>query len=381
MTRDAAILPREPRNQPPVATVPEPALQPSPYLHVSGEAIHDPTTDRLVKSDDPVFAPLYAVVTGATPVADLAHGTREMLTSKGWLLDPAARRALDAGFYLKYVQLEAHTVCNQSCYFCPVSVAPREPYYMPMEDYRKILSRLEPYRDTIEAVFMIAYNEPTADKRFLEQVRTIREFGLPPATLTNGSGLTRDRVDALVEMGGLRFLSINLSTLDREKYRQDRGKDQLELVMRNLEYAKDKTVGEQMDIVVLGPGDDRHQRDYEEICDTFEGSRFTVKHFVVNDRAGLMQIGLKVIGSKKKLRGCDLMGSRPTQHLHVNPHGDAVLCCQDYHEVHKVGNLLERTVDEVMGGPEMQRMRRMIYGLDIAPADFICRNCPFAITD
>jgi MoaA/NifB/PqqE/SkfB family radical SAM enzyme len=377
MTRDAATLPRE-APSPPSA---EPALAPSPYLHVSPEAVHDPTTDRLVKADESLFGPLYAVVTGATPVADLADGTRRMLIDRGWLLDPEARRALDAGFFLKYVQLEAHTVCNQSCYFCPVSVAPREPYYMPMEDYRKILGKLTPYKDTIEAVFMIAYNEPTADKRFIEQVRTIREFGLPPATLTNGSGLTRDRVDELVELGGLRFLSINLSTMDRQKYREDRGKDQLELVMRHLEYAKDKPVGEQMDIVVLGPGDDRHQRDYEEISDTFRGSRFTVKHFVVNDRAGLMQIGLKVIGSKKKLRGCDLMGSRPTQHLHINPHGDAVLCCQDYHEVHKVGNVLESSIEEVMAGDEMQRMRRMIYGLDTAPADFICRNCPFAITD
>ena len=43
--------------------------------------------------------------------------------------------------------------------------------------------------------------------------------------LTNGTGLTPERVDAIVEIGGLRFLSINLSTLDREQVPADRGGD------------------------------------------------------------------------------------------------------------------------------------------------------------
>ena len=29
----------------------------------------------------------------------------------------------------------------------------------------------------------------------------------------------------------------------------------------------------------------------------------------------------------------------------------------------------------------MARLRRLAYGLDDAPEDFICRNCLFALTD
>src|SRR5256885_4768557 len=36
--------------------------------------------------------------------------------------------------------------------------------------------------------------------------------------------------------------------------------------------------------------------------------------------------------SKKKLAGCDLIGSRPIQHLHITPRGACILCCQDYDE-------------------------------------------------
>lgn len=359
----------------------EPRLETSPYLHVSPEAVHNPMTDRNLGPGHEDFPVLQALLRGETRPDALPEELRGRLRSDGWLYDPEDLEDLSRGYYLKYVSLEAHTLCNQSCYFCPVSVAPRESHFMPMEQYREILSQLAAYRSTIEAVFMIAYNEPTLDKRFVEQVRAIREAGLPPATLTNGSGLTPDRVDDLVEMGGLRFLSINLSTMDRDKYARDRGKDQAALVMRNLDYARDRPVAQDMDIVVLGTGDERHRSDFDEIRDHFEGSRFNVKYFVVNDRAGLLEIGTRASKNGKRLRGCDLMGSRPIQHLHIDPYARCILCCQDYHGSHVVGDLNESTVEEVLTGPEMRRMRKMTYGLEEAPAEFICHNCPFAITE
>lgn len=380
MIRDLLQRITQPAVPPPRAHE-EAVLEVSPYLHVSEEVVHNPMTDRDVPVNEPDFPMLRALARGERGPSSLPEEMRRRLRDQGWLYDPNDLDDLSKGFYLKYVSLEAHTVCNQSCYFCPVSVAPREPHFMPMEQYRDILGQLTPYRRTIEAVFMISYNEPTLDRRFVDQVRAIKEAGLPPATLTNGSGLTPERVDALVELGGLRFLSINLSTMDRRKYAEDRGKDQAEQVMKNLDYAKDRAVGEWMDIVVLGPGDDRHQRDFEEIRDHFEGSRFAVKHFVVNDRAGLLQIGNKSEASRRPLRGCDLMGSRPIQHLHIDPYAQCILCCQDYHGSHVVGDLNESSVRDVLTGPELQRMRKMIYGLEEAPDDFICRNCAFAITE
>lgn len=54
---------------------------------------------------------------------------------------------------------------------------------------------------------------------------------------------------------------------------------------------------------------------------------------------------------------------------------------QDYDEVHTVGDLANQTVDEILSGDEMARLRRLAYGIDDAPEDFICRNCLFALTD
>jgi MoaA/NifB/PqqE/SkfB family radical SAM enzyme len=360
----------------------EPQLQLNPFLHVDELAVYDPLTDRTSRPGDPGHAALRALLGAEAAleieIADLTADDRALLARDGWLLpageDPARR------FRLKYVSLEAHTVCNQACYFCPVSIAPREDYFMPTELYERIVGELAAFRDTLEAVVMINYNEPTVDPRFLDQVRTLKAAGLGAAVLTNGSGLTPARADALVEMGGLRFLSVNLSTLDRERYQSERGGDHLPQVLRNLDYLKNLPIAGEMDMVVLGTGDENHRRDFEEISERFAGSRFQVKSFEVMDRAGYLQIGLKAKAPDRRLCGCDNVGSRPLQHLHITPRGQCILCCEDYDEVYKVGDLTKESVREVLAGRELARMRRWVYGLEEAPADFMCRNCVFART-
>ena len=350
--------------------------RPSPYLHVSDDRLYNPHADRTLLRGEPGYAALRHLLESPAAEPELTSELRP-LADAGWLVDGAedlARR-----YHLKYVSLEAHTVCNQSCYFCPVSVAPRESHFMPTGTYERIVGQIAELGEPIEAVFMISYNEPTLDSRFVDQVRAIRDAGLPPATLTNGTGLTPARIDALVVMGGLRFLSINLSTLDRGRYRQDRGGDHLRQVLRNLDYAKDRPVADDMHVVVLGTGDAAHRRDFAAMRERFAGSRFDVRYFEVNDRAGYLEIGLKAAGGGKRLCGCEHMGSRPLQHLHVNPYGQCLLCCQDYNETVVVGDLTRQSVREVLAGDDFARARRWVYGLEEPPDAFICRNCKFAL--
>ncbi len=349
----------------------------SPFVHIGPDRVYNPLTDRTFLDTEPGYRELRAVLAGAVPAAHLPEATFRLLADAGWLVPPG--EDLSRRFLLKYVSLESNTNCNQSCYFCPVSIAPREKYLMPTELYQRIVHQLAPYRSTIEAVFMINYNEPTADPRFVELVAMLREAGLPPAVLTNGTGLTPERVDRLIELGGLRFLSINLSTLDAGRYQQDRGKAHLDLVLKHVDYAAARQVAQQMDIVVLGTGSESHQADFRAIRDRYAGSQFTAKYFEVNDRAGYLTIGLSASSNRRRLAGCEYVGSRPLQHLHVTPQGRAVLCCQDYNESVVLGDLNTQTVEEVLTGPAMAQARRWAYGLEEPPERFLCRNCRYAL--
>lgn len=347
---------------------------PEPFLHLGTDRIYNPLTHKTLETGAPLYAELRAVLDdGETP---LAPAVADRLLTEGWLI--GAEHGFDRRSLLRYVSLETHTICNQSCYFCPVSVSPRESYFMPTELFESLVAQLGAYRSTLEGVFLMSYNEPTVDKRFLAQCRALLAAGLPAAVNTNGSGLTAAKVDALVTAGPLRFLSVNLSTLDREKYARDRGADQLPAVLRNLDYAKNRPVADEMVIAVLGHGDAEHDRAFEEITARYGGSRFEVKRYEIMDRAGILQIGNSA--ARKRLGGCDNVGSRPLQHLHITPRGHCVLCCEDYDEHHVVGDLTRESVAEVLAGEKLALYRRWIYGVEEAPQSFMCRKCVFSLS-
>lgn len=345
-------------------------LKPNPFLHLDAERIYDPLTDRALVPGDAAYERFRAFqATGAGA---------ETLLRDGWVVDNGDGQELSRRHHLKIVSLETLTTCNQKCYFCPVSIAPREDFAMPDALFARIVDELEAFRPTLDSVFLQSYNEPTLDRRFLDQVRTLTERGLPVAVLSNGSGFTPVKTDAILELGGLRYLCINLSTLDRERYQKDRGADHLPAVLRNLDYMKDTRVAEQMNIVVLGTGNATHDEDFAAVREHFAGSRFAVEQHVVMDRAGWLDVGLKATDRMRPLAGCDNVGSRPLQHLHITPHGKCVLCCEDYDEKYVVGDLTRNTIAEVLVGDEIAKLRRWVYGVEEAPEDFMCRDCVFA---
>ena len=344
------------------------AVRPNPFLHVDPERIYDPLTDRALVPGDPAWDDFGALARGEAAAPALERG--------GWVVPEGAD--LSRRHLLKVVSLETFTTCNQRCYFCPVSIAPREDLSMPDELFERIAGQLTAFRSTLDAVFLQSYNEPTLDRRFVGHCRALHEKGLPVAVLSNASAFTPQKTDALIESAPLRYLCINLSTLDRERYARDRGEDHLPAVLRNVDYMKDRPLAAEMKIVVLGTGDATHDADFEAVRQRYVGIRFVVERHVVMDRAGWLEVGLKAADRARPLAGCDNLGSRPLQHLHITPAGKCVLCCEDYDEKYVVGDLTRQSVLEVLEGDELAKLRRWTYGIDEAPDDFMCRDCIFA---
>lgn len=343
---------------------------PNPFLHYESARVYNPLTDRALTAGDGQYEAFRAFVAGGEADPALVDG--------GWIVARGAD--LSRRHRLKIVSIETLTTCNQRCYFCPVSIAPREDVAMSDEMFQRIVNELTEYRDTIEGVFIQSYNEPTIDRRFVDIVKTLFAANLPVAVLTNGTGLTPAKVDAIMQAGALRYLCVNLSTMSREQYKEDRGEDHLEVVLRNLDYLKTRPLAQQMRIIVLGESDDVHERDYQAVRERFAGSLFEIEKFHAIDRAGWLEVGMHVAEKKKNLAGCELIGSRPLQHLHITPAGKCVICCHDYDEKYIVGDLSQSSVTEVLEGEEMAKIRRWTYGLEEAPDDYICRTCTFALT-
>ncbi len=354
-------------------------LLPDPFLHVGDDRIYSPLTDRLLVDGDPLYAALRSVLDGSGSAERLPEAQRRRLHADRWLLRDPAARAYD--FRLKYVSIETHTVCNQRCFFCPVSFEQRHSHFMETRFFERIVLELTAWRETIEAVWLMLYNEPSLDRRMVEQCLTLERAGLPAAINTNASAFTPAKTDELVAAGGIGFLSVNLSTFDRAAYARDRGADQLDQVLRNVDHMKDRPLAREMVLMVLGQRDEDHERQIAAAHQRYGGSRFRIVSDEIMDRAGFLAVGRKVRQGGGRLAGCENVGSRPLQHLHVTPHGKVVLCCQDYDATHVVGDLHRESVAEVLGGERLAEMRRQAYGLSPAAEDFMCSSCVFALRD
>ena len=341
----------------------------SPYVHRNGEGLYNPVSG--VRLTDVSLPRIEAFAAGDEAALD--DHTRARLEHARFLIDDVF--AESRRFALFLVSLETSTVCNHRCDFCPVSVDPREAKVMSPELFERIVSEIAELATGRTVVFLNNYNEPTIDPHFEDRCRSLFARRLPVSLLTNASGLKPVLSRRLAERGKFRYLGINLPTLDPARYRELHGTRDLDRVVANVEALEGLDIAEEQAIVALGHEDDAHRRDVDALRTKFPG--WNVRSFKIQSRAG--QLGYTLPPAKKRLRGCDLMGSRPFEHLHVNATGTAVLCCQDYYEKWVVGDLNRESVADVMGGDRIAQMRRWAYGVEEAPDDFLCRRCEFAL--
>jgi hypothetical protein len=347
---------------------------PSPFLHDRGSTLYNPLTGVSLPKDGEAFAALSRIGAGAgTPASP---EVLEHLRAARFLIedvDAEARRS-----HLLFLSLETCTSCNHRCPFCPVSVDPREREVMSGELFESILDQVVEAAGRGVVVFLSNYNEPTVDPLFEERCRALFARGLPVSILTNASHFDSERAGRLEAMGRFRYIGINLPTLDPERYLRLHGTKDLDRVLANIDGMRAARLAEEAAIVVLGDEDDAHRRDVEAIRTRFGPGGWDVRPFRIRSRPASGTF-VPEPPAKRKLRGCELMGSRPFEHLHVTATARAVLCCQDYYEKLTVGDLKTQTVAELLGGDTMARLRKWTYGVEEAPEDFLCRRCEFAI--
>jgi pyruvate-formate lyase-activating enzyme len=368
--------PRRPAEGPASSRLPA-LLEPeavSPFLHDQGPALYNPLTGESLPKRGEGYEALTRVASGLP--ADASPAVLDHLRAARFLIedvDAEARRT-----HLLYVSLETCTSCNHRCPFCPVSVSPRDREVMSQELFESILDQVVEVGGKQTVVFLSNYNEPTIDPLFEERVLALFARGLPVSLLTNASNLGPDRAARLSVRGRFRYVGINLPTLDPARYERLHGTRDLARVLANIDSLRASDLSVESAIVVLGDEDEAHRRDVEEIRARFEPKGWKVRPFKIRSRpaSGTYVPSPPAI---KKLKGCEQMGSRPFEHLHVTATAKAVLCCQDYYEKLTVGDLKTETVAQVLGGETMARLRRWTYGVEEAPEDFLCRRCEFAL--
>lgn len=118
--------------------------------------------------------------------------------------------------------------CNSNCGYCNLPLNQGR-YEMTREEIRRVFTGL--YREGVRVVFLQG-GEPVLRRDLPEIIEDLGGIGFFITLITNGTRLTRALLSRMARQRVT--ISVSLDTLDRERYRQIRGADQLDQVREGI---------------------------------------------------------------------------------------------------------------------------------------------------
>lgn len=283
--------------------------------------------------------------------------------------------ATDEGekFSVKFVDIETGSHCNAHCGFCPQSELPKPKHFMTLELFDRVVQQIAPYRPTW--VSLNHFSEPLLDPDFVERCRRLDTHGLQVALFTNATVLKRRVVEYISNSRVLCRLFINFPSDDPEEWGRLMGlppalhQRTVDNIVTWAEIYKGR-----IKVKVNGATPNLGSR-IERIKTLFAGlSNVVVLDQHSDTRAGNIQNGLvapPTLVQNRRLGGC----SRLAAHVHISWQADVFMCCEDYSQQFKFGNLTEASLCEILSGPIAADYRRQVYGLADAEPGLLCRTC------
>ena len=271
-------------------------------------------------------------------------------------------------FAIYRAEIETTTLCNWNCSYCPRSHLKRPKSVLSQEDFATILTRCKELR-TIKTICLHAYNEPTLDPLFMERVNEIKRQGFSLELFTNGSNLSQDKVEHLVQSGIVKKVVCNMPTLNQERFRRLTGSNTFTQSLHNIDRAC--KAGLPVFISVLS----KSGNDAPEMRKRFPSA--IINPLQIQDRAGTVpdkEYRLNINLKDRHLYGCFYF----SQILYVSVTGDCFPCINDSIRLkYRFGNILQQSLPEIYHGAFYHELRSKIFGLSEAGRNFMCRKCIF----
>jgi radical SAM protein with 4Fe4S-binding SPASM domain len=307
---------------------------------------------------------------------------------------------------IKLVQLDPNGLCNLGCWFCPVAYE-ENPILgrntMSIETIRSIIEQLkdgvgEFVDPSFSFIYTAHYNEVLLYKHFQEMLDLFREHNIRTMVLTNGSPLTKDKMDIIKEYSDVvDLIHFNTPSADSTTWAKMTGKPKKmhQKVMDNIRYAIDNFPNQRLSMQVNGINntslaymDLLENAPFINLDDNTGDTATAVKQMKESfpeiniyantslvDRAGYLdtrKIMKNNIDGKGKVVGCNNMGSRPDTWIHINANGAVFLCCNDYDFETIFGNVNDTSIKDIWESQERNDM------IDYSYKNF-CTTCTHAI--
>lgn len=276
--------------------------------------------------------------------------------------------------------------CNFRCGYCIHALERSKHGYisnkivMDMEFYKKIIDDMKEAKWKIKMLRFAAIGEPLLHKNIAEMVAYAKKADIADSIdiVTNGSLLTRELSDALVN-AGLTRLRISLEGLSDRDYKKNANVNiDFEKMTENIKYFYEhsdetKVYIKIIDYMVPNPEDqDKFHELIQPMCHSLAIEHLTptieeidYKELSGNRSNNKPQNGEKLIEAS--------ICPQPFYMMQINPDGNVVPCCSmKYPTI--LGNVMEESVDKIWNGEKYNTFRsNMLDGVWKASA--VCQSC------
>lgn len=272
--------------------------------------------------------------------------------------------------------IEVGTTCNHRCQYCPVTEFPKPREVMSLDLFTQVIGELGGLGNQFRRISFSHYNETLLDPLLVDRIQIAHNLSYIDYLLifSNLSILPRNLTKDLEFAKERIVFNVNLPTTDRERYKRIHGFDHYLAVDAHIHELIQAGFNVKINAQKNAYTTDE---DVEGVARLY-GNKAKVSILKSDDRSGLVA-GFARNRHEGLIKGCSTR--RAIDYVHVGVNGEVFLCCQDYFKRYRFGNIQESSLAEILSSPQARRYLGYIYGERVAPNDFICRNCEFAVTD
>jgi MoaA/NifB/PqqE/SkfB family radical SAM enzyme len=270
------------------------------------------------------------------------------------------------------VNLELSSRCNLKCPYCANPALTRDYENMSDELVAKIVDDL--VANNLEVIAVHGVGEPLMRHDLEANLSKMRDRGVWRGPLTtNGTLLTLPRMKSLYE-AGVRFIYNSLDTFDPDLYKRTRGG----IVAKPIANVKAAAKAYPDVVFVVGLMNHKEQivgpEMEQQFRETYEGLPNVGMQSYTNGRFPGAAEDWEIPPADGTPHVRAEFCASPAAYLTIDAKGRIVLCCADQNSEHVLGDVRERSIQEVWYDPRNQATFRNI-GLGVAGCPAVCFKC------
>lgn len=275
--------------------------------------------------------------------------------------------------------IEICSKCNLSCNFCDlhsnkVKGLDDQKGIMDEKLYYKIIEDISNLGYKLKALHFHGWGEPLIQKKLPEMIHYAYKKGVAEkyVLITNGTLMNEKMFDKLL-VSGLDEIRISLDTVDPEQYVKIKGRNLLQRVLYNIDYAISKiSTQTKMNLYIKIPGT---------ASDSSFGIRNEDTQKVINKFKNINNPNVSIILQPLVVTiNENIRNYKPCEQVFytsiVRFNGSVCACCVDIYDNLKIGNIAKQSLSEILNGEKLRQIRKIHIENRIEEIPQ-CVNCGF----